>query len=198
MRFFTADTHFYNAIFLGDNDFAPRDFPSVEAMHAAIIQNWNDVVGANDVVYHLGDIADPPNYEKGYPDVYALLMQLNGKIIFIKGNHDHRSELNYLMEHDVTEKFEFNDVGVLLKFNRHQFFLTHYPMMLGITKNSINLHGHVHNYALPVAENINVGIDAPERRMLEAPIPFGAPISENQIMDIITAKKAEIDKLQRL
>lgn len=197
MRFFIADTHFFNSVFLGENDFAPRDFPDVATMHEAIVKNWNAVVSPNDTVYHLGDIADHPLYEKGYAEVMQLLLRLNGHLVFIKGNHDNRSELNYLAAHDVEQKFSFHDVGLILKFNHHQFFLTHYPLMLGITKNSVNLHGHVHNYQLPVAENINVGVDAPERQFITPALPFGTPINENQLLDILAGKSAQLEKLKR-
>ena len=84
------------------------------------------------------------------------------------------------------------DVGLLLKFDHHQYYLSHYPMLLGMTKNSRNLHGHIHHHSLPIAENINVGVDAPELAFLPQPWPFGRPISENQLERIFQAKQAEI------
>lgn len=202
MKYFTADTHYFHALLLGDNDFAPRPFPSVEAMHQVMIANWNDVVGEKDVVYHLGDVAMHPDYEAGYPEILAILQQLQGKIVFIKGNHDSRAFFNYLAEHDPglpdEPKFSFQDVGVLLKFNHHQYYLTHYPMLLGITKNIRNLHGHIHHSSVPIKENINVGVDAPELAFLDPDWPFGRPISENQIDQIATAKAAELAKLSQL
>lgn len=88
-------------------------------------------------------------------------------------------------------KFAFADVGIIIKFNHHQYYLTHYPLLLGVTKNIRNLHGHVHHYSVPIKENINVGVDAPELDFLPDKQPFGRPISENQI-DLIAAKKATV------
>lgn len=200
MKFFTSDTHYFHELLLGDNDFAPRLFPDVATMHQEMISNWNAVVKETDVVYHLGDVAMHPRYEAGYPEILALLTQLQGKIIFIKGNHDSRAFFNFLAAHDPgwqgAAKFEFHDVGILLKFNHHQYYLTHYPLLLGITKNIRNLHGHIHHSSLPLAENINVGVDAPELAFLTEPLPFGTPISENQIEILATAKAAELQKHQ--
>lgn len=199
MRFFIADTHFFHEQLLGDNDFAPRLFETVEAMHQVMIASWNQVVKPTDTVYHLGDVAMHPQYEKGNAAVLAILTQLAGKIVFIKGNHDSRAFFNYLAEHDPGveggPKFAFEDVGAIVKFNHHQYYLTHYPMLLGQTKNIRNLHGHIHHYSVPIADNINVGVDAPERSLLPQPVPFGTPLSENQIDVIAAAKINEIAKL---
>lgn len=57
MQFFTSDTHFFHKDLLGDSDFAPRPFASVDEMNQTIIDNWNARVAETDTVYHLGDIA---------------------------------------------------------------------------------------------------------------------------------------------
>lgn len=198
MRYFTADTHFFHEDLLGKNDFAPRLFENISKMHEAMIKNWNAVVTASDEVYLLGDVALHPQHEAGFPEILELLEQLNGKIIFIKGNHDSRRFFNYLKRHDLKNKFSFADVGLILKFQHHQFFLTHYPLLLGITKNSINLHGHIHHTMLPIKENINVGIDAPEREFLTPQLAFGTPISENYLLEIYEKKAEELAKLAEI
>ncbi|BCA84843.1 metallophosphatase [Enterococcus saigonensis] len=195
MKFFTSDTHYFHQDLLGDNDFAPRPFKDIQTMHELMINNWNSVVKETDRVYHLGDIAMHPDYEAGYPEILTLLSRLNGQIIFIKGNHDHRTFFKFLEKNNATLpngqlKFQFADVGIIIKFNHHQYYLTHYPLLLGVTKNIRNLHGHVHHYSVPIKENINVGVDAPEIDFLPEKLPFGTPLSENQI-DFIAAKKAE-------
>ncbi|WP_071130689.1 metallophosphoesterase [Enterococcus timonensis] len=194
MRYFTSDTHFFHADLLGMNDFAPRPFENIAQLHKTIISNWNAVVGPNDIVYHLGDIAVHPKHEAGFLEILAILEELSGQIIFVKGNHDSRAFLNYLIKAD-PKKFSYHDVGLIKKFHHHQFFLTHYPMLMGKSINSINLHGHIHHAMLPIAENINVGIDAPENDFLNPRPKFGAPISENQLIEIYEAKKAEIARI---
>jgi calcineurin-like phosphoesterase family protein len=201
MKYFISDTHYFHDNLLGDNDFAPRLFDSVEEMNQQMITAWNNVVNEKDTVYHLGDVAMHPLYEKGFKDILEQLVQLTGKIVFIKGNHDSRTFFRYLAAHDPKlangeNKFEFHDVGAIVKFNHHQYYLTHYPMLLGKTLNIRNLHGHIHNYSMPIAEDINVGVDAPERGFLRDPLPFGTPISENLIDEIADYKEAEIKKLK--
>lgn len=196
MKFVTSDTHFYHDSLLGMNDFAPRPFKDVAEMNNTIIKNWNDKVGENDIVYHLGDIAlyfvKPP--KKAYQAVLEILNQLHGHLVLIKGNHDSRAFFKYLESNNYQlngmPKFSFHDVGVLLKYDHRQYYLTHYPMMLGIAPQIINLHGHIHHYAVPVKENINVGVDSPELDYLTSHPAFGAPLSFCEIEEMVTRKAA--------
>ena len=76
---FTSDTHFgHQKEFL----WAPRGFNSIEEHDEMIIHNWNEVVGPNDDVYHLGDVMLNDN-EHGL----ECLKRLNGKIHITIGNH---------------------------------------------------------------------------------------------------------------
>lgn len=52
-------------------------------MDEALINNWNSVVGENDIVFHLGDFAFAPNWRWK-----ELLEKLNGRIYLIMGNHE--------------------------------------------------------------------------------------------------------------
>lgn len=200
MKFFIADTHFFHENLLGFSEFAPRMFDTVEEMNEAMVASWNAVVKEKDTVYHMGDVAMHPLYEKGSDEILAILRRLEGRIVFIKGNHDNRAFFNYLEEHDPglsdgAPKFEFHDVGAIVKFNHHQYYLTHYPMVLGKTINVRNLHGHIHHYSMPFADAINVGVDAPEREFLGKELPFGVPLSEPQIDRIADMKAEEISRL---
>ncbi len=60
-------------------------------MNQQLINSWNKVVKETDHVYHLGDLAMHPQYEKGSQDILELVQQLNGTIHLIKGNHDSRA-----------------------------------------------------------------------------------------------------------
>lgn len=192
MRYYIADTHFFHENLLGNSDFSPRPFKDIYEMNDVMVDSWCSRVKENDEVFHLGDIAFHPDYEGGYPEIFQLLNHLPGKITFIKGNHDPRSLFNYLNAQDRKGKFSFHDVGMIQKLNHHQFFLTHYPLLLGISKNSINLHGHIHHSMVPLKENINVGVDAPERDFLKLKLPFGAPISENEILELMGKKREHL------
>lgn len=197
MQFVVADTHFLDEHLLGVDKFAPRPFDSVEAMDQAIIDHWNQRVKEKDIVYHLGDIAvdytKPPKI--GDQHVFDILQQLNGRLILIKGNHDRRDLFKYLAAHNYEyaghPKFSFHDVGKLIKYDHHQLYMTHYPMMMGIAPQIWNLHGHIHHYMVPTKTNINVGIDAPELDLLSNRPAFGTPILLRDVKEI-AQKKAEL------
>lgn len=202
MQYFTSDTHFFHADLLGMNDFAPRPFASVDEMNQTIIDNWNARVAPADTVYHLGDIAlyfTKPAV-KSDEAVANVLSQLNGHLELIKGNHDSRALFKYLAAHNPVDhgqpKYTFHDVGVLIKYDHRQYYMTHYPMMLGIVNQIINLHGHIHHYAVPVKENINVGVDTPEQRYLAEKVPFGTPFATSEIEEMVTGKAQEFQEKQ--
>ena len=60
-----------------------RVFADAREMDAVMIARWNEVVGPDDTVYHLGDFALCPDWRKR-----EILHSLNGRKILIVGNHD--------------------------------------------------------------------------------------------------------------
>lgn len=203
MNYFISDLHFFHEALLGQNDFAPRLFKTVDEMNAQLIDSWNAIVKEQDTVYHLGDLAMHPQYEKGSQEILEQVKQLNGEIHFIKGNHDSRAFFRYLEKNDPgmmnqDKKFYFHDVGAIVKFNHHQYYLTHYPLLLGQNDAVRNLHGHIHNYSVPIGNDVNMGVDAPERKLLAKTLPFGSPLSEANIDEIFQAKQEELAKINRL
>src|SRR4051812_20342422 len=77
--YFTSDTHF------GDHrvlNLYPRPFGAAAEMDADLIRRWNGVVGAQDVVWHLGDFARTAKHAA------QVLPQLNGEKHLIVGNND--------------------------------------------------------------------------------------------------------------
>lgn len=202
MQYVTADTHFLDEHLLGIDQFAPRPFTNVESMDQTIINHWNARVTDRDIIYHLGDIAVyfAKPQRVAYQKVLGLLQQLNGHLILIKGNHDSRGLFKYLAAHNYLiggqPKFTFHDVGALIKYNHRQYYLTHYPMILGIAPQIINLHGHIHHYAVPAKRNLNVGIDSPEFDYLNTPVPFGTPLNFTEVEEMINGKFIDFEKRQ--
>lgn len=87
--FFTADTHFGSERTL---TLSRRPFKTVEEMDETLINNWNSVVGKDDIVYHLGDFGN-----------YEIVKRLNGKVTLIWGNY----ELNeFMMKYNILEALE--------------------------------------------------------------------------------------------
>src|SRR5919201_244454 len=79
--FFTSDTHFGHGGALG---LYRRPFPSVAAMNETLVERWNETVGPDDVVWHLGDFAIRQRSEI----VTELLARLNGCKHLVAGNND--------------------------------------------------------------------------------------------------------------
>jgi len=204
MDFFTADTHFFHETLLQSQHFSPRPFDFIEEAHPAMIAAWNARVMPTDTVYHLGDIAMVNQIRParlGFEMISEILQQLNGHLVIIKGNHDTRDLFKYLAKHnpvlpDGQPKFAFEDVGRIIKANHHQFFLTHYPMLFGKTKSSINLHGHIHHAMVPIAENINVGVDSADLDYLtvEERPAWGTPLNLTEIELMLQRKHDDFAK----
>lgn len=145
-RFFTADTHF------GDHrtiNIQHRPFASVAEMDAVILEGWNAVVGADDEVWHLGDVA------RRSSDVAGWLARLNGIKHLVRGNNDDdgtAAAAGWASVHDYVELVEDGRLIVLC----------HYPFRSwnGQHRKSINLHGHSHGRLKPVPRQFDVGVDA--------------------------------------
>ena len=78
--FIIADTHF------GDENirrYENRPFPDTETMDREMIKRWNETVGENDLVYHLGDFCS-----QGEERCRELIAELHGRKRLLIGNHD--------------------------------------------------------------------------------------------------------------
>ncbi|MGL6185685.1 MAG: metallophosphoesterase family protein [Clostridium chrysemydis] len=127
--FVISDLHFGHANII---KMCKRPFKDIDDMDNKLIDNWNKVVGKNDIVYVLGDFS----FKGRNLDYY--LDKLNGKIILIKGNHDKYFRHNKIISiHDYLE----------IQVDNVLYVLSHYPMTAWnhAFKDSIHLYGHVHN-----------------------------------------------------
>jgi len=75
-----SDTHFFHRRAI---EYCNRPFENVEEMNRYMLDRWNETVGQHDTVYHLGDFAFCSVLHS-----LELVKQLNGRIVFIRGNHD--------------------------------------------------------------------------------------------------------------
>ena len=128
--FFISDTHWGHANILNfkrDDGTPLRDFKSVEEMDETMIDNWNKVVRANDVIYHLGDLSFGKNLN--------FLERLKGKKRLVRGNHDGHKLKFYAMYFD----------EVYGARHLQKCWLTHIPIHSDSIKyGHLNLHGHLH------------------------------------------------------
>lgn len=144
--FFTADTHF------GDHrtiNIHRRPFASVEEMDAALVAGWNAVVGMDDEVWHLGDVA------RRAADVTPLLARLNGRKHLVRGNNDDAATGAAAGWASVQDYAELTADGTVL-------VICHYPFRSwnGQHRGSVNLHGHSHGKLKRLPRQHDVGVDA--------------------------------------
>lgn len=126
---FTSDTHFGHKNIL-EYEKEARPFSSVEEMNEKLIDNWNSVVRASDIVWHLGDFC----FGKGNLEI---AQRLRGKKRLVMGNHDTYAASDYLLY------FE----RIFGAFFWKQCILTHIPVHpnnLG-SRAFLNIHGHLHS-----------------------------------------------------
>jgi calcineurin-like phosphoesterase family protein len=143
--FFTADTHF------GDRrtiNISRRPFANVAEMDDVLVERWNAVVGTDDVVWHLGDVARRP------AEVADLLARLNGTKHLLRGNNDPDATLAADGWASVADYAEIELEG-------RQLVLCHYPFRSwnGQRRGALNLHGHSHGRLKPIPRQFDVGVD---------------------------------------
>lgn len=147
MIFFTADTHFGDRRVLNIDR---RPFLDLATHDAALIENWNSVVGNDDEVWHLGDFMS----SRG-GDCDQALAKLHGRKHLIIGNNDPES---------VTTASEWTSAQhyVEIEVNGQLLVLCHYPFRTwnGMSSKSLNLHGHSHGRLKPLPRQHDVGVDA--------------------------------------
>ena len=132
--FFTSDTHFWHTNIL---EYCNRPFETIEEMNEEIIKRWNDKIGKNDIVFHLGDFAFC-----GSTLYNNLLDRLNGKITLILGNHDRRN-----LNKNIIDKFNGVYQQVSIKIEDQRIYLNHFPFLCysGSLNGVWQLFGHVHS-----------------------------------------------------
>ena len=80
-KFTFSDPHFDSEKIIG---FGQRPFRDVAEMNRTLIQNYNAVVGKQDLCYWLGDVM----YDASKQKVRNILQQMHGRKQLILGNHD--------------------------------------------------------------------------------------------------------------
>lgn len=147
MIFFTSDTHFSDPRILRIDR---RPFRTLEAHDEALIAAWNETVGPDDVVWHLGDFS---RVGAGLAD--SLLARLAGRKHLVIGNNDDAQTVAAAGWSSVQHYAELSVDGRLL-------ILCHYPFRTWnrIGQKSIDLHGHSHGKLKPLTRQYDVGVDA--------------------------------------
>lgn len=133
--FLTSDTHFgHDRQFL----FGPRGFENIADHDAAVIANWNAVVGPDDIVYHLGDVMLNDNAHG-----LECLRQLNGHIKIIRGNHDTDARWALYGELPNVELLGWAEV---IKYKKYRIYLSHHFTNTSNLEGSGYLREHLLNF----------------------------------------------------
>jgi len=185
---FTSDTHFGH-----DNimRFCERPFSSSDEMNETLIKNWNDRVGKDDTVFHMGDFAFGSQKEW-----HEILGRLNGHICLLRGNHDEKN----LKRNAMYNKLEWVDYQMHIRIENQWMYLNHFPFLCYAgtyrTGDSMvwELFGHVHSR--PDGEG--AGLDASRLECL-FPVQYDvgvdnngfAPVSFHEVRDIIARQRDE-------
>lgn len=107
---------------------------NVAQMNAELVKRYNEVVGANDVVYFLGDVSFGKK-----ENVKEFVSQLNGKKLLVKGNHDHHKNSLYV---DAGFSWVYDRPIIIKDF----IILSHAPLQfLNSNCPFYNIFGHVHD-----------------------------------------------------
>ena len=127
--------------FLNRDGTKVRPYENAKQADDAMLTNWNSVVGVDDKVYVLGDVAFTS-------ESLSVLKKCNGKKILIKGNHDDLSVGEYM-------KY-FKDIRSSHKLDGE--VLSHIPIhpdsLWRQKKNTnwLNIHAHLHNQTVLLAQ----------------------------------------------
>ena len=159
-KFYVADTHF-----LHDNilQLSNRPFRSIEEHDEHLIQQWNLVVGDQDLVYHLGDFAF--GLTEKADKVRWLFSRLNGRKRLVIGNHDMRhGELHPTIAGLPWDK---QPEGFIFTEDEGQkLVLSHYAQRAWQWERKGGWHFYAHAHgALPgIGRSRDVGVDMPDIR----------------------------------
>ncbi len=145
MNYYIADMHLFCASQTNEGaiNYDGRPFDTVEQMNEHMLRQWNRKITNADTVYILGDLAF-----RGKNDaLIALVAQLRGKKVLVKGNHDDLSDYRYKQIFaEVCERKELTDC---FDGRAYKLVLDHFPILMwnGQHRGTILLYGHTHNSA---------------------------------------------------
>ena len=143
MNYNISDLHFFcqSQTNEGHVNYDDRPFATVEEMNEQMLERWNRKITNGDTVYILGDMA-----LRGRNDaLIALVAQLRGKKVLVKGNHDDLNDYRY--KQLFAEICDYKELTEHFDGKAYKLVLCHYPILMwnGQHKGTILLYGHTHN-----------------------------------------------------
>ncbi len=169
---FTADTHFGHKNII---KYAHRPFTTIGEHDETLIKNWNDCVLKGDTVYHLGDFA----FSRKTEDISKLVLQLNGSIHLIYGNHDDKQVKR-------AKGFAWQGDMKYVRVEGQRIMLCHYAMRVwrASYKGSWMLYGHSHATLEPKVYGMSedVGVDN----------WWYGPVAFHTLVDLMSKREPEL------
>ena len=143
MNYYISDMHLFckSQTQEGRLNFDNRPFKNTEEMHQHFLREWNSEITNGDTVYILGDMSLRGRNDK----LIALVAQLKGKKVLIKGNHDDLSDYRYKqLFHEI---YDYKEISDCFGGKAYKLVLSHYPILFwnGQHKGTILLYGHTHS-----------------------------------------------------
>jgi calcineurin-like phosphoesterase family protein len=139
-----SDTHFGHKNIIG---YCDRPFCDVDEMTQSLIDNHNEVVGDDDLVIWVGDVAFMSDTKAN-----EILDNLKGERVLIVGNHD--------INKGNVRNLNFKEKHLLYCVDSPvPTVFTHFPFET-CPPGWINVHGHIHNaYGMNSVQHINVSVE---------------------------------------
>ena len=161
--FFVSDTHFFHKNII---KYCDRPFSDVDEMNQFMIDRWNEAVGPDDIVIHVGDVF--MGRYKSFQES-GLIEGLNGRKILIEGNRDRSAKRMKLLGFDEVHK----SVSLELP-NGKVALLKHIPQE-DTEGCDYQFHGHTHSRLKIVDRHVNFTVEAWDYK----------PISLSDVMKIL-------------
>lgn len=177
--YFCADLHASHRNII---KYCNRPFNDEVHMDKVLIGHWNRTVQPKDTVYVLGDFT--MLRDSGFKEACAFIEQLNGKIILIWGNHDHR-KLWGRLQAKYPDKITLAGERLEIKVGEYDFTLCHYSHQVWNRSHfgSMHLFGHSHGTLEGVGRSMDVGIDVKYKLFNN-----WSPFSVDEVVDILKNK----------
>lgn len=154
----SSDYHLSHANILKP-DYDNRPFKNIEEHDEEIIKRHNTVVSKDDFFFFLGDFS----FNKNIKAVENFIQQLNGKLFFIKGNHDRKETIQIYQKYGTYLGEQFSGLKIGDSYKECQtIILNHFKMFIWDKSHhgSWHLYGHSHGSAehFENGKSMDVGI----------------------------------------
>ncbi len=153
--YFTSDHHFGHKNII---KFSERPFADIDEMDETMVKKWNEKVGPDDEVYHLGDVGLCSSGK-----LRKILDQLHGKIYLINGNHEKSAQACHSRFEWIKDYFELTIKDEEFERGEQLIVLFHYAIKEWNASHwgTYHLYGHSHGSLTddPNSLSFDIGVD---------------------------------------